>query len=281
MSQTNSSSVISVKNIDWKRNGKQILNEVSWDVQMGEHWALLGLNGSGKTSLLKVITGYQWPNSGEVSVLEKRFGKTNIPELRKSIGWVSASLDDQFQTRLSDTTLEIVLSGKFASIGLYEEITEGDVERGKQLLEQFKIRHLADQSITSLSQGEKRKAMIARALMASPRLLILDEPCNGLDIYSKEELLSTIEEMIAAPDGPTLLYVTHHIEEIVPSISHALLINSGNVIAKGDKKTTLTESLLEKTFNVPMSLEWENERPWIRIKLDKGIVKQFPHVVST
>ncbi|MFI8495010.1 ABC transporter ATP-binding protein [Peribacillus butanolivorans] len=275
MNQTKTSNnVISLKNINWKRNGNQILNGVSWEVQTGEHWALLGLNGSGKTSLLKMITGYQWPNSGgEVSVLGNIFGKTNIPELRKSIGWVSSSLDQEYQSRPNDTALEVVLSGKFASIGLYEEITENDVKKAKKLLDQFRIKHLSNQFIQSLSQGEKRKAMIARALMSSPRLLILDEPCNGLDIYSKEELLTTIEDMTAAPNGPTILYVTHHIEEIVPSITHALLINSGNVIAKGDKKNTLTESLLEKTFRVPITLEWENDRPWIRIKSMLATVK--------
>ncbi|MFE4897491.1 ABC transporter ATP-binding protein [Peribacillus butanolivorans] len=275
MNQTKTSkNVISLKNINWKRNGNQILNGVSWEVQTGEHWALLGLNGSGKTSLLKMITGYQWPNSGgEVSVLGNIFGKTNIPELRKSIGWVSSSLDQEYQSRPNDTALEVVLSGKFASIGLYEEIKENDVKKANKLLDQFRIKHLSNQFIQSLSQGEKRKAMIARALMSSPRLLILDEPCNGLDIYSKEELLTTIEDMTAAPNGPTILYVTHHIEEIVPSITHALLINSGNVIAKGDKKNTLTESLLEKTFRVPITLEWENDRPWIRIKSMLATVK--------
>lgn len=259
-------SVISLSNIHWHRSGKDILKNVSWNVQRGEHWALLGLNGSGKTSILKMVTGYQWPNGGEVSVLGHLFGKTNIPELRKSIGWVSSSLDDQFHTRPSDSALEVVLSGKFASIGLYEEFSTKDAEKALELMELLKIRHLAEQNITYLSQGEKRKAMIARALMASPRLLILDEPCNGLDIFSKEELLSTIEDLTAAPEGPTVLYVTHHIEEIVPSISHALLIRRGEVVAQGEKKATLTEPLLEETFQVPLSLEWENERPWIRIR---------------
>ncbi|MBM4762806.1 ABC transporter ATP-binding protein [Bacillus sp. B15-48] len=266
MSETNQDTVLSLQDVGWKRSEKNILKNVSWDVQAGEHWALLGLNGSGKTSILKMITGYQWPNSGQVSVLGNLFGKTNIPELRKSIGWVSSSLDDHFRTHSSDTALEVVLSGKFASIGLYEETTEEDVQQAMQLLNQFRIKHLADQLITFLSQGEKRKVMIARALMSSPRLLILDEPCNGLDIFSKEELLTSINEMIGKRGGPTLLYVTHHIEEIVPAITHALLIRSGEIIAKGDKSSTLTETLLEKTFRVPVSLDWEGGRPWIRIK---------------
>lgn len=266
MSEIDREVVLSIQNIIWRRGGKEILKNISWDVHAGEHWALLGLNGSGKTSILKMITGYQWPNNGRVTVFGNIFGQTNIPELRKSIGWVSSSLDEQFHTHPNDTALEVVLSGKFASIGLYEEIIAEDVFRARKLLDQFRIPHLEDQLFTFLSQGEKRKVMIARALMASPRLLILDEPCSGLDIYSKEELLSTIDEMIRVPGGPTLLYVTHHIDEIVPSISHALLLKSGEVIAKGCKSSTLTESLLESTFKVPILLDWENGRPWIKIK---------------
>ncbi|MGV3264624.1 ABC transporter ATP-binding protein [Cytobacillus pseudoceanisediminis] len=266
MSYVKSSSIISLDEISWKRNGKQILNKVSWHVRKGEHWALLGLNGSGKTTILKMITGYLWPNGGQVSVLGNLYGKTNIPELRKSIGWVSTSLDDKFQFRPSETALEIVLSGRFASIGLYQEITLQDLEKAKDLMHQFNISHVQDQNLTSLSQGEKRKAMIARALMASPRLLILDEPCNGLVIYSQEELLRSIEKMAAHQDGPTIIYVTHHIEEIVPSITHAMLLKKGNVISQGKKRDTLTDSLLEETFRVPITVDWENGRPWVRVK---------------
>ncbi|HZG72238.1 MAG TPA: ATP-binding cassette domain-containing protein, partial [Chondromyces sp.] len=194
------------------------------------------------------------------------FGRTNIPELRKSIGWVSSSLDERLQAHPGDTAIEVVLSGKHASIGLYEEITDHDIDLARNLLDNFRMIHLANQAFSSLSQGEKRKTIIARALMASPELLILDEPCNGLDIYSKEELLSTIEHMIQTPEGPTLLYVTHHIEEIIPSVTHALLIDSGDVVAAGSKTSVLTESLLEKAFHIPVSLHWEDERPWIRVR---------------
>jgi iron complex transport system ATP-binding protein len=269
MSHTQCSSVISLEQISWKRNGKQILNHVSWEVQKGEHWALLGLNGSGKTTILNMITGYLWPNGGQVSVLGHQFGKTNIPDLRRSIGWVSTSLDDKFQFRPADTALEIVLSGKFASIGLYEDISQNDLDKAKFVMREFGISHVENQTLTSLSQGEKRKAMIARALMSSPRLLILDEPCNGLDIFSKEELLASIEKMMSNPGGPTIIYVTHHIEEIVPSISHVMLLKSGEVVAQGDKKTIVTEQRLGETFRVPVSVEWEDERPWIRVKSSK------------
>lgn len=263
--------VIELEDIVWKRDGKHILNSVSWTVEKGQHWAVLGLNGSGKTSLLKMITGYQWPNGGAVTVFGQRFGQVNIQELRKSIGWVSTSLDDRFQNRTRDTALEIILSGKNASVGIYEEVTVADIEKGRKLLKQLGIDHVGNQYFPSLSQGERRKAMIGRALMASPELLILDEPCNGLDIYSKEELLATIEEMCQDPEGPTLLYVTHHIEEIVPSISHALLLNKGEIVGSGEKRAVLTEPLLEQTFHVPVALQWEDDRPWVRITSKRTI----------
>ncbi|GLB60052.1 hypothetical protein NCCP133_21840 [Cytobacillus sp. NCCP-133] len=198
-------------------------------------------------------------------MLGNLYGKTNIPELRRRIGWVSTSLDDQFQFRSMDSVLEIVLSGKFVSIGLYEEITQHDLEKALDLMDRFHIRHAKNQILTSLSQGERRKAMIARALMASLDLFILDEPCNGLDVFSREELLHSIEDMASDRVGPTILYVTHHIEKIVPSISHALLLREGQIIAQGSKTQTLNESLLEQAFKFPIALEWDNGRAWLRV----------------
>ncbi|MFB5661980.1 ABC transporter ATP-binding protein [Alteribacillus sp. HJP-4] len=273
MTQNKEFNVLELKDINWTQKGKQILKDVSWTVEKDQHWVLLGLNGSGKTSILKAITGYMWPNKGEVSVLGHKFGQTNIHELRKSIGWVSTSLDERFHNRPSDTALQIVLSGKNATVGVYDELTDNDFSRAKELLKQLNIDHLSGQLYFTLSQGEKRKAMIARALMASPSLLILDEPCNGLDIYSKEELLSTIQSMNKDPDGPTLIYVTHHIEEVVPSITHAILLHQGVVTASGKKHEVITEPKLEETFQVPLSLQWENERPWIRVK-SKSLIEK-------
>lgn len=148
--------VIELEEVTWKREQNNILSRISWSVKKGEHWAILGLNGSGKTSLLKIITGYQWPTKGKISVLGHLFGKTNIPELRKSIGWVSSSLEEKFHSRPNDSVLEVVLSGKNASVGLYEEINEEDIKKANNLLQQFRIESLADRAFYSLSQGEKR-----------------------------------------------------------------------------------------------------------------------------
>lgn len=157
--------VVSIKNVMFQRDGKKILTDIDWEIFSGDHWVILGLNGSGKTSLLKIIAGYQWPTKGEVSVLGNTFGKTNIPELRKSLGWVSVSFDERLLTRTRDSALEMVLSGKHASVGIYEEITEEDVDRGMALLKQLNIQELADELFVHLSQGEKRRVVIARALI--------------------------------------------------------------------------------------------------------------------
>ncbi|WP_053217567.1 ABC transporter ATP-binding protein [Virgibacillus senegalensis] len=258
--------VIKAKQIIFQREGRKILLEVDWQVCTGQHWVILGLNGSGKTSLLKIVTGYEWPTQGTVDVLGNRFGKTNLPELRKSIGWVSSSLDEQFFRRPTDTALEVVLSGKHASIGIYEAINDQDVWRAVNLLRQFQVADFADRPFGNLSQGEKRRVMIARALMPEPEMLILDEPCNGLDIYAKEQLLAAIQKMAFQEGGPTLLYVTHQLEEVIPAISHALLMKKGNVVAAGEKKETLTSSLLSETFQIPVEIEWRESRPWLQIK---------------
>lgn len=248
------------------RDDKVILDNVTWNVKKGEHWALLGLNGSGKTSLIKIITGYQWGRKGEVSVINQRFGDTNIPELRKKIGLVSASIDDMFHSRPYETALEIVLSGKYASIGLYEEITEADIELAKELLTKFRIAQLTDQPFQTLSQGERKKVMLARAWMSKPEILILDEPCSGLDILAREQFLAVIQSLATQPEAPTILYVTHHIEEIVPAITHTLLLHSGKVVAAGEKHETLTEKNIEATFQLRMQLDWLGDRPWVVVR---------------
>ncbi|ARK30624.1 ABC transporter ATP-binding protein [Halalkalibacter krulwichiae] len=265
---TRQSEVVALKDVVWKREGRMILNQINWQVIKGQHWVILGLNGSGKTSILNLLIGYQWCSKGEVHVLGQKFGQTNIPELRKSIGWVSSSVDERYTARGSDSALDVVISGKYASIGLFEQVTDEDCTRARHLLKELRIEHLANHSFLKLSQGEKRRVVIARALMAQPKLLILDEPCNGLDLYSREQLLETIERLSMVEGGPTLLYVTHHIEEVIPTISHVLLVNDGEVVAQGEKHKTLTKENLEKTFRLPITVKWQDERAWVTIKKD-------------
>src|SRR5699024_4899210 len=167
-------SIIKMKDVSWRREGKEILHDINWQVNKGEHWAVLGLNGSGKTTLLNMVNGYIWPTTGEVSILGNQFGRTDINQLRRSIGWVSSSLGERINSR--HPTEELVVSGKFAAVGLtYANPEEADFERAKELMEQLGISHVYGQAYGKCSHGEKQKVLIARALMVDPQLLIFDE----------------------------------------------------------------------------------------------------------
>lgn len=255
--------MIRMENLLLYRNGKTILQDVSWEVRDGEHWAILGLNGSGKTTLLKVINGYLWPNEGSVQVLGETFGKADIREIRKSIGWVSAAMVEEFDRR--DPAIEIVLSGKYGAIRLFESVAEAEIAEGVHIMEHFGIAHLANRPFEYLSQGERQRVQIARAMMAQPKLLILDEPCTGLDLIEREHLLHTIRDL-AESGNVTLLYVTHHVEEILPCFTHTLLMQDGRVFAQGERDVLLNGKTLSSFFNHDVAVQLENGRAWIAVK---------------
>lgn len=255
--------MIRVKDLLVYRNGKTILQDVSWEVQNGEHWAILGLNGSGKTTLLKVINGYLWPNEGSVQVLGETFGKTDIREVRKSIGWVSAAMIEEFNRR--DPAIEVVLSGKYGAIRLFEKVDDEEIAEGVQMMERFGVVHLANTAFEYLSQGERQRVQIARAMMAKPKLLILDEPCTGLDLIEREHLLKTISE-VAEQGDVAILYVTHHVEEILPCFTHALLMRDGKIFAQGESGQLLNEETLSSFFNHDLAVQLENGRAWVAVK---------------
>jgi len=256
--------IIKLKDVSWKREGKPILEHVNWQVNRKEHWAILGLNGSGKTTLLNMINGYIWPSEGKMEVLGCTFGKTDIRELRKRIGWVSSSLMTRIQG--TEDTQNVVVSGKFASIGLYDMPTERDFEKAFSLMELVGVKHLIGRTYETCSQGEQQKLLIARGLMADPELLILDEPTNGLDFISREGLMQTIDELAQSKKAPTIILVTHHAEEILPMFSHTLLLREGKAFASGINKEILHEDLLSDFFQRPVSVEWKDERAWLRVK---------------
>lgn len=255
--------IIDIKDVSWKRDNKTILNGMTWQVRPGEHWSLLGLNGSGKTTLLNLVNGYMWPTTGEVSVLGERFGEVDLRELRKKIGWVSTSLQQKLYGH--QTAEHIVLSGKFATIGLYDRTDEQDRGKALELMTFLGCETLLDRTYDTLSQGERQKVLIARALMAEPKLLILDEPCTGLDIFSREQLLQMIERITEQPDGPTLIYVTHHIEEIVPCFTHTLLIKKGEIYNSGATADLLTSATLSSFFGAPIEVRRRGGRMWLML----------------
>ncbi|MBP1156572.1 MULTISPECIES: ABC transporter ATP-binding protein [unclassified Paenibacillus] len=254
---------IEVKDLSYLRDDKVLLSGIHWRVRKGEHWALLGLNGSGKTTLLNMITGYLWPTKGEINVLGETYGSVDLREMRKLIGWVSSSLQEKLYA--SDKAQVVVLSGKYATIGLYDKPEAKDFDQASELMHRLGCSHLWDRAYQTCSQGEKQKLLIARALMANPRLLILDEPCNGLDLFAREQLLSGIAGLAGQPDAPTMLYVTHHTEEILPVFTHALLLRRGSMFASGETGKLLTDDTLSAFYELPVEVRSRNGRAWLSI----------------
>lgn len=222
--------IIRLDNVSYIRNGKYILKDINWHVNRGEHWVILGPNGSGKTTTLNMVNGYIFPSQGHVKVLEFEFGHSSIIELRKRIGWVSSALSQFIPT--NDYPLHIVLSGKFASLGLWEKVDDDDIARANEILDLLKIRHLAERKYGMLSQGEKQKVLIGRALMNHPDIIIFDEAFNGLDIFARHDMEITINEL--AEGNITFILVTHNTDEILPVFGKALLLKDGQVHSQGD-----------------------------------------------
>ncbi|MCA1184292.1 ABC transporter ATP-binding protein [Bacillus licheniformis] len=257
--------VLQLEHASLKRNGEWILKDIDWTVEKGEHWALYGLNGAGKTALLNMLCAYYFPTIGKVTVLGREFGKTELGEkLRRKIGLVSAALQQKLYPE--DSAFEIVLSGAFASIGLYESPSQSVREKAVALLEEFGSIRYADRRYETLSQGEKQKVLIARALMADPELLILDEPVTGLDFIAREQVLDTVEQIAKKDSAPSMLYVTHHAEEILPTFSQTLLLKKGEVFALGKTREMMSGEVLSEFFDMPVQAVWTEDRPYLSKK---------------
>ncbi|WP_423217967.1 ABC transporter ATP-binding protein [Streptococcus equinus] len=243
---------ITLENVTLSRQNKNLLKDITWKVNKGEHWAILGLNGSGKTSLLKLITAEYWTSQGSVEVLGNKFGGTDISNMRTKIGIVGSFIAE----RLSPPMLaeKIVLTGKYKSSILYTEYGEKELNEARQMLISIGGEHLLGRIYASLSQGEKQLLLIARSLMEEPEILILDEATSGLDLFAREKLLRQIEQITTLPKAPTILYVTHHAEEITRSFTHVLLLKKGQIIAKGPKNEVLTETILSDFYDQKVSI---------------------------
>lgn len=252
--------ILEVSDLTIIRDQTTILRDVVWRVNAGEHWVILGANGSGKTSLLAALTGYLMPTAGEISVLGQRYGESDWRELRTRIGIVSSSLRQLMAE--TEPALFTVASGRFAMIDFWGTPSRSDQRTARWLLELVEAVHLADRAWAVLSQGERQRVLIARALMARPKLLILDEPCAGLDPVAREHFLQFIDRLAGRPDAPALVLVTHHVEEITPAFSHALLLTAGKVTASGPVRETLTSRTLSAAFGARVCLSRRNDR-WL------------------
>ncbi|MDR3404630.1 MAG: ABC transporter ATP-binding protein [Chthoniobacter sp.] len=254
--------ILSVSNLTIRRGETRILDDLSWTVHRGEHWVILGANGSGKTSLLSSLTGYLSPTSGVISVLGQTFGETDWRDLRTHIGIVSSSVRQMMADH--EPALTTVISGKYAMIDYWGRIKSADRLAATRILRDVEATYLAERRWEVLSQGERQRILIGRALMARPRLLILDEPCAGLDPVAREHFLAFIQRLGSRRGAPALIFVTHHVEEIVPVFTHALLLRQGRVLASGEKKAVLNSAHLSATFDAPLRLAHQRGRYTLR-----------------
>ncbi|MGD0231381.1 MAG: ATP-binding cassette domain-containing protein [Syntrophorhabdales bacterium] len=255
--------LLELKDVTHGMNGKRILDHVSWTVREGEHWAILGPNGAGKTSLLKIVCGYLWPNAGG-TVHRNGEARIDLGTLRRSIGWVTSTLLRDIPR--GEMVLDTVVSGRYAQVGLWpppwEEPGSGDFAAAGQWLAELECSDLAERTFGTLSQGEQQKVAICRALMAAPYLLILDEPCAGMDPGARETFLSALLAVGQKRTLPCLIYVTHHPEEILPIFTRVLILKDGRVMQEGPTAEILSSRTMERLYGVSMELMKRKGRFW-------------------
>ncbi|MCV7194820.1 ABC transporter ATP-binding protein [Mycolicibacterium brumae] len=255
--------LIDFRKVTLRRGGRVLVGPVTWQVEFDERWVILGPNGAGKTSLLRIAAAMEHPSSGVAYVLGERLGRTDAAELRQRVGLSSAALAQRVPD--DEKVSDLVVSAGYAVLGRWRENYEAmDYERGVDMLESVGAEHLADRRYGTLSEGERKRVLIARALMADPELLLLDEPAAGLDLGGREELVARLSDLADDPDSPALVLVTHHVEEIPPGFSHAMLLSEGGVVAAGLLTEVLTAENLSSAFGQSISLDFIDGRYFAR-----------------
>ena len=253
------SDVLELADVTLVRSGNRLLDQVTWAVADGERWVILGPNGAGKTTLLQIASAQMHPTSGYAAVLGEIMGAVDVFELRPRIGITSAALAERIPRQ--ESVLDVVRTAAYAVVGRWRESYENlDDERARWLLGRMGIEHLAGRTFGTLSEGERKRTQLARALMADPELLLLDEPTAGLDLGGRETLVATLGEIAADPASPATVLVTHHVEEIPPGFTHALLLSGGRVVAAGPIDETLTDEHLSTAFGLPLRIRYDDGR---------------------
>ncbi|MEU0467739.1 ABC transporter ATP-binding protein [Amycolatopsis sp. NPDC006131] len=246
-----------------RRGKNDLLAGLDWSVELDERWVVLGPNGAGKTTLLRLAAAELHPTTGSLHLLGEQIGRTNIFDLRPRIGFTSAAIASRVPG--DEKVIDVVVSAGYAVIGRWrEQYDTMDTGRAEELLDALGIRHLADREYGTLSEGERKRTLIARSLMTDPELLLLDEPAAGLDLGGREDLVARLSELALDPDAPAMVLVTHHVEEIPPGFTHALLLREGRAVVAGLVDDVLTAENLSKTFDQDLVLERSGDRFFAR-----------------
>ena len=251
--------VVELADVSVLRAGNHLLRQVTWTVDEGERWVILGPNGAGKTTLLQIASARMHPSEGYAAVLGEILGGVDVFELRPRIGLTSAALADRVPG--GEKVLDVVLTASYAVVGRWREEYENfDTERANLLLERLGVAGMSERSFGTLSEGERKRVQIARAMMTDPELLLLDEPAAGLDLGGRESLVATLGEIAADPLSPATVLVTHHVEEIPAGFTHLMLLRGGEIVAAGPLGETLTAAALSACFGLDLSVSHANGR---------------------
>ena len=245
---------LAFEHVDLDRPGLAVLHGIGWTVGADERWVVLGPNGSGKTTMFELASGYLHPTRGTVEILGQRLGRVDVRRLREQIGLVSSAVVKKLVPQIS--AADVVVSGlKGALEPWWSTYGEGDYGRARALLDRAGFGSIADRSFGFLSDGERQQVLLARALMSEPRLLLLDEPAAGLDVAGRERLVGVLSELAGRGDHPPTVMITHHVEEIPPAFTHVLLLRAGRVVVAGPLEEDLSSESLSETFGLPLLLE--------------------------
>lgn len=246
--------LIDFANVALRRGGRTLVGPVNWAVELDERWVVIGPNGAGKTSLLRIAAAMEHPSSGTAYVLGERLGRVDMSELRARVGLSSSALAQRVPA--GEVVRDLVVSAGYAVLGRWrEEYDEIDYTQAIDMLESVGAEHLAERTYDTLSEGERKRVLIARSLMTDPELLLLDEPAAGLDLGGREELVARLADLAADPDAPAMVLVTHHVEEIPPGFSHGLILSEGKVVASGLLSEVLTAENLSAAFGQSIALD--------------------------
>ncbi len=253
------SAVVELAGVTIVRGNSRLLDGIDWTVDEADRWVVIGPNGAGKTTMLQVIAAQLHPTEGVAGLLGEVLGAVDVFELRPRIGLTSAALADRLPR--SERVADVVVSASYAVLGRWrEEYDEMDHQRAKELLTELGIGHLSDRTFGTLSEGERKRVQIARALMTDPELMLLDEPAAGLDLTGREQLVRSLSSIATAEGSPAMVLVTHHVEEIPPGFTHAMLLKQGRVVSAGPIEQALTAETLSETFDLALSLSHEDGR---------------------
>ncbi|GAC1378993.1 MAG: ABC transporter ATP-binding protein [Marmoricola sp.] len=250
---------LELRDVTVRRGTTLLLDSVSWRVAEDERWVVLGPNGAGKTTLVQICSAHLHPTSGEAAILGETLGAVDVFELRPRIGLTSASIVERIPP--DERAADVVVSASYGVTGRWREIyDELDHERAHDLLREVRADALADRTFGTLSEGEKKRVLIARALMSDPELLVMDEPAAGLDLGGREDLVSTLGVLAADAYAPATILVSHHVEEIPPGFTHGLLLRGGRVVTSGPLDTVMTNEALSEAFGLPLEVTYSDGR---------------------